>query len=1061
MSIATCPSREELIDYVVGKLPDEASNTLANHLDTCPDCQAELATLPEPNDTLIARLRGPVPSDPFLEEPGCGQAMARAMAVVGKDGSTTDLPRQLGEYQLIQRIGSGGMGTVYKARQGRLDRIVALKILSRGRTDDPRAIVRFEREMRAIGQLDHPNIVRAYDAREIDNTRVLIMEFVDGLDLAEIARCSGPVTVPDACELIRQTALALQCAHDHGLVHRDIKPSNIMLARSGEVKLLDLGLARFYSEGAAQVGRGSPDPAQSAVGRGSPDRAQSVNRMSPDCGRPSVGAVARSETGHNRVETGHNRVETGHNRVEETTGTGQAMGTADYMAPEQASDSRTVDIRADIYGLGCTLYKLLTGRAPFSGPEYRTTLDKMNAHVHQPAPPVRPFVPEAPEGLCTVIDRMLAKDPDDRYRTPAEVVEALTPWCAGADLPALLASAISPPLPPGEGWGEGSNSPARQAEPAARPPLLLTSWGWKWFAGQLLLLMMAGGLGFALGIIIRIHKDGQVTTVEVPERSKTRIGADGQVEVELPGGEKSDTAAMLLRSFTTADATISKDVSKADGIWFVKCDNRAITQPICLFEVPTPNTDDCTVIYRAKLKSGGLKGRAYLEMWCRFPGQGEFFSRGLDHVLSGNADWSSYETPFFLKKGEKPDLIRLNLAVEGSGNIGIKDVELIKTPFPASTEPVAATDPFVPKPFKSNRPVASATDEGHALADLPAAVPPAVSVSRPVVREVSDYEDYPGRIEKSVETPISAKGVIAKLYFKPGMIVKQGEVLAETVAEEDWDKIQRAQSDVDQSARDLEEVNKLPSPLSPEDSKSKAEFEERLKKAREKLDVARRNVKYEKILAPCSGKIRDTNMPVRIQVGASGGFGRGGFSQPGKPWNLGWITSLDSMYATFDVDERTVLAHRRMANRKPDWELSLPVLWGLADNKDYPYRGKVVGVDNEIDPKTGTQRWHVLLPNKEGILLPGMFVRVRLITSAPHKALLIPERALGMDQGLPFVFVVNDQDLVERRAVKIGQVDDGLRSVTEGLKAEDRVITSGLQKVRPGMGMTVKPEKAY
>ena len=135
------------------------------------------------------------------------------------------------------------------------------------------------------------------------------------------------------------------------------------------------------------------------------------------------------------------------------TATGQAMGTADYMAPEQASDSRAVDIRADIYSLGCTLYKLLTGRAPFSGPEYRTTFDKMNAHVHAPPPPIRHFAPAVPEGLAAIVDRMLAKNPADRFATPAEVAEALAPFCTGADLPALLKrAAIKSPSPSGRGW---------------------------------------------------------------------------------------------------------------------------------------------------------------------------------------------------------------------------------------------------------------------------------------------------------------------------------------------------------------------------------------------------------------------------------------------------------------------------------------------------------------------------------------------------------------------------------------------------------------------------------
>ena len=125
------------------------------------------------------------------------------------------------------------------------------------------------------------------------------------------------------------------------------------------------------------------------------------------------------------------------------TGTGQAMGTADYMAPEQASDSRTVDIRADLYSLGCTLYKLLSGRAPFSGPEYRTTLDKLNAHVHQPAPPIRRLVPDVPEELAAILDRLLAKDPDDRFATPAEVAAALEPFCADANLAELVVRAES------------------------------------------------------------------------------------------------------------------------------------------------------------------------------------------------------------------------------------------------------------------------------------------------------------------------------------------------------------------------------------------------------------------------------------------------------------------------------------------------------------------------------------------------------------------------------------------------------------------------------------------
>ncbi len=437
MSTATCPSREELSSYVLGRLAGEAWEAVRAHLESCPDCEAALATFDDADDTLVAQIRRGPAAGPYLQEPECQVAIAQARAVLDQPSFLEDQSSRsicgtaLGEYQLIEELGQGGMGRVYKALQTKLDRVVAVKVLPRGRVGDRQAISRFEREMKAVGRLAHPNIVQAFDAREIDDTPVLIMEFVDGLDLAEIVRRVGPLPMADACELLRQTALALQCAHEHGLVHRDIKPSNIMLTRKGEVKLLDLGLARFYAEGGAGV---SP--------------------------------VSASE---------------------EMTGTGQAMGTADYMAPEQASDSRTVDIRADLYSLGCTLYKLLSGRAPFSGPEYRTTLDKLNAHVHQPAPPIRRLVPDVPEGLAAIVDRLLAKDPEDRFATPAEVAEALAPCCVGTDLPALLHRALearsSPLRAPTEGWsGEGEGSPKSplppgegQGEGSASPRPLTTS----------------------------------------------------------------------------------------------------------------------------------------------------------------------------------------------------------------------------------------------------------------------------------------------------------------------------------------------------------------------------------------------------------------------------------------------------------------------------------------------------------------------------------------------------------------------------------------------------------
>ena len=158
---------------------------------------------------------------------------------------------RLGEYELLAKLGEGGMGAVYKARQVRLDKIVALKVLPKDRTNDPHALARFEREMKAVGRVNHPHIVQAMDAREIEGTTVLVMEFADGLDMGEVLRRHGPLAVADACEMVRQAALGLQAIHEHGLVHRDIKPSNLMLTRQGQVKILDLGLALLQT-GAAR-----------------------------------------------------------------------------------------------------------------------------------------------------------------------------------------------------------------------------------------------------------------------------------------------------------------------------------------------------------------------------------------------------------------------------------------------------------------------------------------------------------------------------------------------------------------------------------------------------------------------------------------------------------------------------------------------------------------------------------------------------------------------------------------------------------------------------------------
>jgi hypothetical protein len=244
--------------------------------------------------------------------------------------------------------------------------------------------------MKVAGQLQHPNLVQTLDARVEAGGPLLVMEFVEGSDLARVLEQRRWLAVPDACEVIRQAAAGLQYAHEEfGLVHRDLKPSNLMVTPEGCVKVLDMGLARFCRD----HGHGS---------------------------RAASGRLTSEFT---------------------------AVGTVDYMAPEQWENTQVVDTRADIYSLGCTLYHLLAGSPPFSGPAYDTDTKKMMAHAQVPAPQIRERRPQLPAELAVVLDKMLAKQPDKRFNTPAEAAVALEPFTEGCDLSKLLDPPGTKPRP--------------------------------------------------------------------------------------------------------------------------------------------------------------------------------------------------------------------------------------------------------------------------------------------------------------------------------------------------------------------------------------------------------------------------------------------------------------------------------------------------------------------------------------------------------------------------------------------------------------------------------------
>lgn len=384
MSIAACPTADALAAFARGDLPAEELAAAAGHVGACEVCCRALKLLPEDSLAGLARAAAAEPT----ELNATNVSLRRA----GHAPAPTELPAQQvpagfadhPRYRILGQLGAGGMGTVYKAEDLLMGRVVAIKIVSPHLMTHEGAVERFRREIRVAAQLNDPRAIIAHDTGEAGGCHFLVMEFVEGISLDRLVAKKGLLPVPMACLFARQAAQGLQHAADKGMVHRDIKPQNLMVTRKGQVKILDFGLARFASgdEGSTPVG-----------------------------GRPAFGAGRQQAGG--------------------VTNPNFVMGTPDYLSPEQARDSHDVDHRSDIYSLGCTLYFLLTARPPFLGAT--TLIDKLFAHAEQEPQPVREVRPDVPEGLAEVLAQMMAKRREDRYQSAAEVAAALQPFTrAGA-----------------------------------------------------------------------------------------------------------------------------------------------------------------------------------------------------------------------------------------------------------------------------------------------------------------------------------------------------------------------------------------------------------------------------------------------------------------------------------------------------------------------------------------------------------------------------------------------------------------------------------------------------
>ncbi len=457
---SACPPRQRLQEYLSGWISEEQATEIEQHLSECTACEQSLRELETTPDSLLQPLRD--------------EAAVALDHPVGED---------LGAYELLRPLARGGMGAVYVARHRQLDRNVAIKLLPAPSAENPDALARFRREVRAAGRLSHPAIVAATDAGAQHGTHYLVMELVEGLDLSRLARHVGELPVTDACELARQTALGLSYAHAQGIIHRDIKPSNLMLDQTGQVKILDFGLAQlsFWDEASVEL-----------------------------------------------------------------TTVGQLMGTLDYMAPEQAQRCGAVDYRADLYALGATLFRLLCGRAPLAATPHQSPLEKLQLLARHEAPQLQTLRSDVSPELADLVAELLARQPEDRPASAAHVAERLAAFTAGADLRGLLAKAqVAAEAEPIASRRAQVHAPWRQ--PALAAAVTGSSSGGRsrrrgWLAAAAVPLFVLAGVLILLetqkgqlvidsevaGVRVQLLQDGQpVRELEIePGATATRLRAD-------------------------------------------------------------------------------------------------------------------------------------------------------------------------------------------------------------------------------------------------------------------------------------------------------------------------------------------------------------------------------------------------------------------------------------------------------------------------------------------------------------------------------------------------------
>jgi serine/threonine protein kinase len=492
-----CLSADTMRSYWQGLTADHEVETIEQHLQNCPQCMALFKRFENSNeqvdilrDLFAADIKRVMPRPILsgLPHENEGLRATRNNSPWGGDEESDCHPwqswlpptKQIGPYRVVRTIGHGGMGAVVLAEHVRLRRQFAMKLLYVPRSFS-RAQSRFKREAEAIGRLHHPSIVTASDAGQEGSLHYLVMEYVDGFDLSKLSRLVEDFSVCDVSEIGRQIALALAYAHEQGLVHRDIKPSNIMLDADGRIKLLDFGLVQ-------------------------------LDRWNDE--------------------------------LSELTSVGQFLGTLDYMAPEQAERSGQVDHRADLYGLGATMFRLLCGRAPLATTPHLSPLEKLRLLAHHAPPSLRTMRNDAPEELVQIVDRLLATDPNNRPLNAESVAEHLTRLAEGSNLRRLIelgraSQSVTESSDEANHDIEKANAVVPDATPATQQQTISTRPPnrWRRYGGLVALGLLP--IAFVAGILLQIPVEEGMLLIEseLPEGEikivRSKDGHEQRLKVDV------------------------------------------------------------------------------------------------------------------------------------------------------------------------------------------------------------------------------------------------------------------------------------------------------------------------------------------------------------------------------------------------------------------------------------------------------------------------------------------------------------------------------------------------